>query len=150
MMQSIQQFILVCNSDNLSNNIHDSQSARGPALPLCSLALPSHFLALPCISSCSPRTPFTFPHAPLAFPCAHHAPSHSLALPRTPLHAPLHSPSHSPRTPSCSSCAPLHCPRTPRTRRFYVPTAHSHPAPLSACPRCVPTCQGEGWGRQRR
>ena len=115
MMQSIQQFILVCNSNNLSNNIHDGQSARGPALPLCSLALPSHFLALP---------------------------SHSLALtvlPRTPLHAPSHSLARSLALPLA---LPLHSLPHPRTCRFYVPTAHSHPAPLSACPRCVLTCHG--------
>jgi hypothetical protein len=118
MMQSIQQFILVCNSNNLSNNIHDGQSARGPALPLCSLALPSrflalpsHFLALPCISSRSPCTPFTFPHAPLTFPCAHRAPSHSLArslaLPRTPPHTPPTLPCTDPALPSTSSHAPI-------------------------------------------
>ena len=111
MMQSIQQFILVCNSNNPSNNIHDGQSACGPALPLCSLALPSrflahpsHFLALPCISSCSPCTPFTFPHAPLTFPCAHRAPSHSLTLPLT---LPLALPCTDPALPSTSLHAPI-------------------------------------------
>ena len=118
MMQSIQQFILVCNSNNLSNNIHDGQSARGPALPLCSLALPSHFLTLPshflalplhflvlpCISSRSPCTPFTFPHAPLAFPCTHHAPSHSLALPCTLPCTPPHTPPALPRAPPVLPC----------------------------------------------
>ena len=127
MMQSIQQFILVCNSNNLSNNIHDGQSAHGPALPLCSLALPSHFLtlpshflalpshflALPCISSRSPRTPFTFPHAPLAFPCAHRAPSHSLACS---LALPLTLPPHSLAFLLCSLALSPHSSHAPILR----------------------------------
>ena len=86
MMQSIQQFIFVCNSNNLSNSIHDGQSARGLALPLCSLALPSHFLALPSHSLALTVLPCT----PL------HAPSHSLTLPLT---LPLHSLALTPHSP---------------------------------------------------
>ena len=92
MMQSIQQFILICNSNNLSNNIHDGQSARGPVLPLCSLALPSHFLVLP---SHTLHIPSRSPCIPLRSPC-------TLALPRTPSHSlarslalPLTLPPHS-------------------------------------------------------
>ena len=98
-MQSIQHFILICNSNvntNLFNNIHNSQSVRRPVLPSHSLVLPSR--------------------SPCALPCTLMLPSCSLAL-----------------LPHILTCA-----------HFTIPLLYTpHPAPLSACPKCLPTRHGQ-------
>ena len=122
-MQSIQHFILVCNSNvntNLSNNIHNSQSARGPAFPPHSLALPRAPLAHPHTSSRSPRIPSHSPRIPSCSPCA------------------------LPRTLTLPSCSLALLPHILTCTHFTIPLLYTpHPAPLLACPKCLPTCHGQ-------